>query len=401
MEVLNTVLKEFLTAMQGSFSSIQAVAYTLIYWLIGIQIAMTAIWGLLKGGPSEMIAKFIQSAFIAAIFITLIMYTGQWMPILINGLMDIGSRSGNITSISPSAVIDQGFSIGLSIFEGFGTLGFISSPFLSLSAVVLMFVIIIVYSLIAAELALVMVIAYVLVALGPLFWAFGGLEVTREMAKNYFKKVIGIGLQLLTLYLLIGVGVTIGQDWASMLKQAAENSEILPFFVVMAAVIVYYFIIKNVPPAIAELSGIGSFQSSGAAAVGMAVNAGMQGARMAMMASGVGGAVAQGAGQVVQGGANATKLVGQGYRNTDGGAIKSSLSGLSSAVGRGTLSAGSALKQGVMRETGGKSFGQRMNQQMKNHVQTLKDKATSGKSTPSAPSSPTRANTVQHTQKNK
>ncbi len=395
MEILNTVLKEFLDAMQGSFSSIQSFGYTLIYYMIGIQLIMTAIWGMMRGGVLEMTVKLIQAAFIASVFITLIMFTGEWMPILINGLMDVGSKAGHITSLSPSAVIDQGLSIGMSIFDGFGTFGFFSHPFLTLSAVVLMFVIIIIYSLIAAELALVLVFAYVLVALGPMFWAFGGLEVTREMAKNYFKKVIGTGLQLLTLYLLIGVGVTIGGDWAVMLKQAAENSEITPFFVVMAAVIIYYLIIKNIPAKIGELSGVGGFHNQGDAAAGLAINAGMQGARMAMTATGVGGMAAQGAGQLAKFGSTAGGVGVQAFKDSDGGAFRSTGKLASAIAGKTAKSMGSAIKQSVMKENKGRSFGQKMNQQMQNHLNTMKQSSSSQDSGSSVPNSSARSNTIQ------
>ena len=62
----------------------------------------------------------------------------------------------------------------------------------------------------------------------------------------------------------------------------------MPMFVILAAVIVYYMILKNIPPFIAGLSGIGGFRNYGDTAVSTAINAGTGGASALLGTTGKG-----------------------------------------------------------------------------------------------------------------
>lgn len=282
--ILDQVLQEFLQALQGDYIRIESLAKGLFYYLAGIQIIVSAIWLMFKGDPIDAAVKTIQIFFTITVFYTLVLFGGTWMPQLLDGFISIGTTASGISSLTPSAVMDQGISIGFSILDNFSHWGWVTHPFGSLLASVILIVIITLYALLAAEIAIILIKSYVLVALSGLMFAFGANEVVRPIATNYFKSVIGVGLQLLTFYLIMGVGVQVGHDWSNIIGIAAQQHELKPFLVVLAAVIVFYMIIKKVPSFIANLSGIGSLQNYTAAGAGIvktaangnAVNQGMR-----------------------------------------------------------------------------------------------------------------------------
>jgi hypothetical protein len=190
-------------------------------------------------------------------------------------------------------------------------------------------------------------------------FTFGANEAVRPIAMNYFKAAIGIGLQLLTLYIIMGVGVQIGQGWSVLIGQAAANHELKPFLVVGAAVVVFYLIAKNVPPFIAGLSGVGGFKNFGDEAIGAVVAAGGVGA-MAMQkaSSGATGGI-QAMGQGIKGALQAGQYASQHQQ--------SGMSGFQ-AAGKAAMglagSMGSAIKDSVMKNNTHMSYGQKVNAAM-------------------------------------
>lgn len=357
--VLDQVLQEFLQALQGDYTRIENLAKGLFYYLAGIQIVISAIWLMFKGDPIEAMVKTIQIFFTMAVFYTLVLFGGSWMPQIINGFISMGSTSSGISSLTPSSVMDQGVSIGFAIMDNFSHWGWVTHPFGSFLSCAILIAIIILYALLAAEIAIILIKSYVLVSVSGLMFAFGANEAVRPIAMNYFKSVIGIGLQLLTFYLIMGVGVQVGKDWATLIGQAALQYDLKPFLVVMAAVIVFYMVVKNVPPFIAGLTGMSGFRSYGDAAVSAAMTAGGVGARAAMTIATGGAGAAQAFGQfgkgVVQGVSSVTQNMKSGMQ-------------FHSAVGKTSTqmasSMGSSIKDSVMKANQHMSFGQKFNAKM-------------------------------------
>ena len=352
--ILDQVLQEFLQALQGDYSKLQSLAQGLFYYLAGIQIAVSALWLMFKGDPLEAFVKTLQIFFTLSVFYTLIEFGGSWMPQIINGFISMGASSSGISSLTPSSVMNQGLSIGFAILDNFANWCWVTHPFGAILACVILVAIIVLYGLLAAETAVLLIKSYVLVALSGLMFAFGANELVRPMAMNYFKAVMGIGLQLLTFYLIMGVGVQIGSQWSSLVQQAASAHDLKPFLVVLAAVLVFYTIVKNVPPFIAGLSGIGGFQSYGSTTALTAMAAAGMGARaVSSTAKTVGGAV-QGGAQTVAGFNKATSM---GRASSMGNALKQS-----------AASFGNAVKDTVMRNNPKTTLGQKFNAQMSHRL---------------------------------
>lgn len=282
--ILDNVTTQFINALYTYQHRLAGAGQQLLLYLGTIQLCVATCWQLLAGeGLQAMVAQIIRCCFIIGFFFTCIGVGYTVFPQIINGLMEVGQ--GSVTSLSPSGIIDQGLSIVGALIKAFSSgISLINNPFVSLVAVAVAISVLIIYGLIASELAIVMVKSYALIAVSPLFMAFGSSEVTRSMTVRYFSSVIGLGLKLMTLYMLLSVGHQLSHEWIALTQQASSQKALTPMFIVLVTVIVYYMILRNVPPFIAGLSGVGGFHNTGAEAVTMAINTGTSGARLAMKA---------------------------------------------------------------------------------------------------------------------
>ena len=143
-------------------------------------------------------------------------------------------------------------------------------------------------AVVAANVLLAMLTAYILAYAGIFVLGFGGSRWTSDIAFNYFRAVIGIGLKLMAMTLMIGIGVSILDGYHNSLSENATITELMVVFVVCLVLVI---LINTVPNVIAGLiPGGGSAGAAGSSfgagtLVGAAVGAG------AMSAGGAGLAV--------------------------------------------------------------------------------------------------------------
>lgn len=294
--VLDSVTQEFLTALSQDYGRIQNAAQSVFSYLATIQLTITALRLSLQGESLQrLLIDITKLCLLFSVYYACVLHAGQWIPELINAFIEVGGQ-GTVQSLSPSSVIAQGLGIVGAIWKISNSWHLFTSPFVCLMGFAVCISILIIYGFITAELCIILVKSYVLVCLSSLFLAFGSSEATRPMATNFLRAVIGIGLKMMTLYLLLDVGQRLGNRWATILSQSVNEHTFTPMLVILITTIVFYKIVKNVPPFIASLSGIGGFYNHGDAAIGMAVNAGFTGARTMQAGYQLGGRMAGRAG---------------------------------------------------------------------------------------------------------
>ena len=364
INIINQGLDQIHQALDNDLDQIRHLGLVLAFWLTVIQVTVIGFYISLRDGLFDGLIKAIQSMLVIGVFITFIVYGGGWISTIINGFIDGGASASGVPSISPSAIVDQGLSICAGMLKNFTTLAVITKPFMALLAAAVTIGILVLYALIAANAAIALVKSYCLVTLSGIMFAFGTNELTRPIAMNYIKAVLGIGLYLLVLYLLLGVGVSLGQHWAELIKVSMDNSDVMPIFVIFGAVIIFYMIISNVPQFIAGLSGVGGFQNYGGAAVGAAITAGTTGARLlgggtALAATGLKGAAQSAA--VLGNAAKAAKTSIQ----TGGSSVLGGIGSAAATTGKAVLG---ATKDTLMNNQPGLSLGQKVNQRMKQEI---------------------------------
>lgn len=275
VKVLDTIDYQFLDAFHLATHTITLAAVNLAYWLAYISILVSVCFMLLQNGDlNKMLSKLIKMGFLFGLFFGLITLCGQWIPYWLNSFMQIGAKAGNLTGLDPSSIFDQGFCIAATIFHLSRTLGITHIPTALLSVIASLFIVII-YAFIAANLVVVLIKAYALITVGPLIFAFGMNDITRPTVNNYIQKLVGMGLNLLVLYIIIGAGVQIGNGWVTSIHESAASGAFNfgDILVIIGGLVIFFLVVTNVPAFIAEISGAGGFRDYGQAAVASAMAA--------------------------------------------------------------------------------------------------------------------------------
>ena len=85
-------------------------------------------------------------------------------------------------------------------------------------------------------------------------------------------KIIGMGLQIMMIYIIIGVGVSMGNEWIAAFRDidSFRKFGMQGLMPVAGGLVVLYLVLKNVPAFIAEIAGPGGFRNYGDAAIAAA-----------------------------------------------------------------------------------------------------------------------------------
>jgi len=290
--VLDSVLLRF----QGAASSWGTYITKRATWLFWTLVVISMVWqfgmmALRKADLAEFFGEFIKFTITIGFFFWLLLNAPTFATAIINGLRTIaGTAAGTDPSLSPSGIVDVGFDIFIKIAKNTSAWSPIDSAFgLLISTIILM-----VLALVGINMLLLLITAWILTYAGILFLGFGGAEWTRDMAISYYKNVLGLAAQLMTMVFIVGIGQSFVDQYYVAMSKGLDLSELAVMLVVATVLLV---LVEKVPPVIGALAG-GSLQSlgggygagtaMGAAAIGLGAGA--------LAASAIGSAAANVAG---------------------------------------------------------------------------------------------------------
>lgn len=356
--ILNNAVLKYSNAV-SSWSATITTHATWLFWTLAL-ISMVWTFGMLalrKADIGEFFAEFIRFTVTTGFFWWLLLNGPTFAMSIIDSLRTVGTQAGMAgggvaANATPSGIVD----IGFGVFAKVLTQSSVWSPIDSLVGLIISAIILVVFALIAVNMFLLTITAWILAYAGVFILGFGGGRWTSDMAIGYFKTVLSIGLQILTMVLLIGVGKTLIDDYYTNMSSDISLEELAVVLVVAVSLLV---LVNKVPPLIGQLpfgggtgGQIGSFGAGaamGAAAMGAAAVA-TAGAALA-----AGGASMAGGAQAVMAAfskANASESAG-------GGGSKDFMAAASSGgsdSGGGGSGGGSALAA-AMGDSGGGSPG--------------------------------------------
>lgn len=177
----------------------------------------------------------------------------------------------------------------------------------SVIALLLSITIAVLFAIIAAMMVLLLCSAWVLVYAGVIYLGFGGGRWTTDIAINYFKTVLGLGVQTFTFCLLVGIGqgqierlisestqvkdVTVkGYVYDSTI--ATTSMTITEACIILVFTVVLFMLVKTVPNMVAGVisgSSTGGIQLGGSgSSIATAAAVASGGAMIAMQAAGAG-----------------------------------------------------------------------------------------------------------------
>lgn len=302
--MLDQVITEFATRA-SSWQSVMMNAATWLFWTLGtISLAWTGGTLILrKADIGEYFAELIRFIMFFGLFLWFLRNGPQMASAIIQSMQKLGEQASGISSVTPSGIVDIGFMIWKQAVSNLS----LWSPIDSFVGAALSVGIMLLLAAIAVNMLLVMVSAWILMYAGIFFLGFGGSRWTSDMAINYYKAVLGIGVQLMAMVLLVSVGNDLLSGFYAKMNKGTLNFEELGVMLVFCFALL--ILVNKIPGLLSGIiagsgighSGIGNF---GAGAI---AGAAMGAAGMAATAAGAAGAAVMGGAQNVAGGMSAIK----------------------------------------------------------------------------------------------
>lgn len=259
---LDAITTNFLSVLQHKSNDIYHTSSALFYYLVLIQLCITIFQMILTGEElNKFFVKLIHIAVNSSMFYFLMQHAHEWIPKFVDGL--IFTANHDFSSLSPTDIFSQGLKIIKSIFNNVSYYGLVTHPMIAITTGILTIFIIAIYALISAEMTIIIAKMYIILALSSLFFACGSNDYTKSLAHNYVRAVVGLALNLMTVYLILSIFSDFMVMWQDSLAQSHQSYDLMPIFMIAGMVIVHYLLIKNVPPFIAGLSGAGGFNNNG------------------------------------------------------------------------------------------------------------------------------------------
>ena len=334
--VLDNVLNQYSQAASGWSSTLSAAATRLFWSLVVISMVWTfGMMALRKADIGEFFAEFVRFTVFTGFFWWLLMNGPAFAASIIKSLSQLGgTASGFSNAFSPSSIVDVGFGILGKVVDSSKLL----QPIDSAVGIILALVILFILALIAINMLLLLVAAWLLAYAGVFFLGFGGSRWTSDIAVNYYKTVLGLAAQVMTVILLVGIGKTFIDSYYNNMDAGIKLKEMAVMLIVS---LVLLELVNKVPHMISGIITGMSLHGSTIGSHGAAAGLGMAGLAAATVMTG-GSAVKAGLTSLGGGASAITAAVSKGSQNVAAGTDILSGFGGKSSTGGGSSGGGSS-----------------------------------------------------------
>lgn len=201
--LLDDVMTEFLSHA-ARWQEKMTIAASWLFWTLTI-ISMVWTFGtmaLRKADIGEFFSELVRFTMFTGFFWLALTEGPTYALSIIESLSKLGMDASGTTVTKPSGIVDIGFRIFAQALYKMSYW----SPMRSLIGISLSFGILLLLTVIAVNMLLLYIAAYLLAYAGIFFLGFGGSRWTSDMAINYYKTVLGLAAQIMTMILIIGIG---------------------------------------------------------------------------------------------------------------------------------------------------------------------------------------------------
>lgn len=287
--LMDNILNRY-SNVAGSWATVIQDYAIWMFWSLTI-ISMVWTFGLMAmqgEGISSILAEIVKFFTVTGFFLYLLK-NGPAISIAIqDSLRQLAANaSGMSDSFSPSDIVNIGFEIVSRVVDQSS----IWSPADTIVGMLLAAVILCILALIAVNMLILLITGWILSYAGIFLLGFGGGRWTSDIAVNYFKTVLGVGLQLFTMVLLVGIGKTFIDQYYQAMGDGAVNLKSM--FVMLVSSIVLLVLVNKIPPMIGSIPGGASMGGIGGFGAGALIGA----------VGGAGAAITTAGGAIVLGGA--------------------------------------------------------------------------------------------------
>jgi type IV secretion system protein VirB6/type IV secretion system protein TrbL len=246
-----------------------------------------------KADLTEFFAEFTRFTIFTGFYWWLLTNGPAFADAIYSSLKQIGSSAGGLGgALTPSSIVDIGFEILIKVFKKSS----IWSPVDSMAGLLLAAAVLTILALVAVNMLLLLTSGWILAYAGVFFLGFGGSKWTSDMAINYYKTVLGIGAQLMTMVLIVGIGKTFINDYYMQMDAKINLNDMA---VMLVVAIILLALVNKVPALVggvvtgAGVNGIGNLGAGAAmaAATGASAAMGMAAAGVVSGAKNIAGGV--------------------------------------------------------------------------------------------------------------
>ncbi len=284
--MLDSVVTEFATRAKSWETAVMSAAMFLFWTLGTISLVFTfGFMALRKADLGDFFAEFIRFSLFFGFFLWLLRNGPAFAQSIILSLKQIGEAASGIAAVTPSGIVDIGFLILNQAFKNTSAW----EPVDSFIGVVLSVGILLLLTVIAVNMLLLLASSWLLMYAGIFFLGFGGSRWTSDMAINYYKTVLGVGVQIMTMVLLIGIGNDLLSRFYARMNTGELNFEELGVMLVFCVALL--MLVQRVPPLVASIitgSGVGNVGGIGNYGAGAVAGAAIGATSMAYTAAATG-----------------------------------------------------------------------------------------------------------------
>lgn len=251
--ILNDITQQYQAATLGWYNYLFPVANHLFAVLAVIEIAWSGVsWALEKQDMGSLWVEFLKRILFIGFFYAILLHANAWIPAIIKSFMMLGSGASHINKLDPSSIFEQGISIANSVFVPLLKASLFTTGFAYITALLTAFLVVVSFAVIAGELVVTLVESYLVIGAGIIFLGLGSSRWTNSFTTKFLNYAISVGCKLFFLYLIIGVGANMAQNWGQMIVEGGLTN-MVPFLEVMGGSLVFVFISWTIPHKAASL----------------------------------------------------------------------------------------------------------------------------------------------------
>jgi len=254
---MDTLLSKYKSAGQAWTGTIQNAATNLFWLLATISLGWTCVSMAIKQSDLvEIVAELCRFIMFTGLFFWLLSNGPTFANGIIASLRQIGGdAAGTGQQIFPMGVLNLGMQVYQQALQHVNFL----QPESIVAPIIIAVIVLIVCALIAVNMILLLCAAWIVLYAGLIFLGFGGCRWTSDMAINYYRTVLGVGVSLMTMQLIIGIGVQFLQQ---LVSATATNLDAATMGVILCATIILAVISHRLPHMVAGMVVVGGYHGA-------------------------------------------------------------------------------------------------------------------------------------------
>lgn len=213
------IVTQFQQLQQIWYAPLWNIASDLFMLLATIEVGLSALlWVVQQQGAESIGAGLLRKFLWLGLMYAILLKADLWIPAVIQSFAIAGQHAAHVERLAPGEVFTMGLGVGLKMLGLLTTWGNLVNPAGLTLGIFCVLLVIGSFAVIAVQMAVTLIKAYILTGAGVLLLGFAAFRGTSSIAERYLSFTVGIGLQLLTLYLIVGAGSVLAVQWAQLIN---------------------------------------------------------------------------------------------------------------------------------------------------------------------------------------